>query len=80
MTRQEKDWSVDHGRIGSRWEETFDRLEIIHTNYQYELTDKERDFIEQLMESIAAYKEKAFVSTAQLNYLTGIERKYERKW
>lgn len=80
MTRQEKDWSIDHGRIGSRWEETFDRLETLHSEHQHELTDNELDFITKQMEAIANFKGKAFFSAAQLNYLTGIERKYERKW
>lgn len=65
---------LTNAMIGVRFVETLDRVKFI-ASYEDKLDDPEREFIADLLERLEKYKERAYVSVKQLNWLNRIEDK-----
>ena len=64
--------------VGERWEEFLDictRVAAAHRHF----SDSEFEFTQALAERIAVYVDKAYISTAQINWLHRIEQKLTDK-
>lgn len=66
--------SLTSSVIGVRFIETLDRLKHI-SSYEDLLSDTERLFVLDLLDKLELYKERTFVSVAQLNWINRIEEK-----
>lgn len=63
--------------IGSRYKDTYDRV-VNLLDLNPNLDDKTIEFLENLKSRLETYHENAFISIAQLNYLTRIETDCDR--
>jgi hypothetical protein len=61
-------------KIGSRYIETQDRLKRLET-YEDRLGDTGREFVIDMLDKLARYKEQTYVSAKQLNYINRLEEK-----
>ena len=64
--------------IGSRYEEMLCRVDAALAQRDL-LPDGEQDFLDRLRDRIAQFEAAAFVSAAQLNWLTRIESKLDNR-